>query len=279
MRRLSRSPQKTPDTQNDPRVAALPAPELPSARVAEALHGNRIVLAFQPVHRAHGPRTRPAFHEALLRLRLPCGRVLTPGQFMGPVMDTPLGRALDRRALTLALDTLAAVPDLRLSVNVDPRTLEDPGWQALLRARLQPCPALAERLILEVTEHAVLPGPAALAAPLAQWRAWGISLALDDFGAGHTAFRQLRDWRFDIIKIDGAFSRDVHRDPDNQALLRALVGLARHFEALSVAEAVEDPADAAWLAACGVDALQGYHLGRPTLCPRWPGEPAALQAR
>jgi EAL domain-containing protein (putative c-di-GMP-specific phosphodiesterase class I) len=90
-------------------------------------------------------------------------------------------------------------------------------------------------------------------------------LALDDFGAGHTAFRHLRDWRFDIIKVAGCFARGVDRCGDNQVLFRTLAGLARHFDALVVAEGVETAAEAAWLHAAGLDALQGYHVARPTL--------------
>lgn len=104
---------------------------------------------------------------------------------------------------------------------------------------------------------------------LAAARTAGVCLALDDFGAGHTAFRHLRDWRFDIIKVAGCFARGVERSGDNQALFRALAGLARHFEAMVVAEGVETAAEATWLRGAGIDALQGYHLSRPSLDAPW----------
>jgi EAL domain-containing protein (putative c-di-GMP-specific phosphodiesterase class I) len=245
-------------------------------QVTQALAQGRIVLAFQPVMQAARP-DRPAFHEGLLRLLLPDGRPVSAGLFMPGLENGPLARALDRRALDLGLAELAANPGLRLSLNVAPDSLDDPEWHDLLQYHLAGDPTLGERLILELTETGPLPDLASFAPILVLWRAQGISLALDDFGAGHTAFRHLRDWRFDILKIDGRFSRDVHRDPDNQALMRALTGLAQHFETLIVAEGVETHADACWLAACGVTALQGFHFARPTLTPAW--RDSAAQAR
>lgn len=261
--------------------SARPAPPRPTASiplraVAQALAQGRITLAFQPVMQAGRPEA-PAFHEALLRLALPDGRIATPGQFLPALHSPQLSRALDCRALDLGLAELIAAPALRLSLNVSPATLEHPAWHDLLRNRLTAHPTLGERLILELTETAPLPDLTRFAPVLHDWRRWGISIALDDFGAGHTAFRHLRDWRFDIVKIDGCFSRDVHRDPDNQALMRALTGLAAHFDALTVAESVETHADACWLTGCGLHALQGYHFARPTLDPPW-RRGAAVQA-
>jgi EAL domain-containing protein (putative c-di-GMP-specific phosphodiesterase class I) len=103
----------------------------------------------------------------------------------------------------------------------------------------------------------------------AKWREAGISLALDDFGAGQTAVRHLPIWRFDIVKIDGGFTRDVHRNPDNQAMMGALMDLAHHFEAMTVVEHVENAADAAWLTARGAGGLQGHLFATASLHKPW----------
>jgi len=223
------------------------------------------MLAWQPVMRADRP-DRPAFHEALMRLRLPCGALVAPGRFLPPLGDGPLALALDRHVLGLALRALRGHPALRVSVNATPASLACPLWLAALDDGLAAAgPLVAERLIVEITEHAPLPAAAAMAAPLAKARAAGLCLALDDFGAGHTAFRHLRDWRFDIIKVAGCFARRVDRCADNQVLFRTLASLAQHFEAMVVAEGVETAAEAAWLRAAGIDALQGYHIARPRM--------------
>ena len=104
---------------------------------------------------------------------------------------------------------------------------------------------------------------------MADFAEHGITFALDDFGAGHTAFRHLKDFSFEIVKIDGGFVRNVATDPDNQVLCAALMSVAHHFDMLAVAEHVEAAEDAAWLVRAGIGGLQGYLYGAPTLRPPW----------
>ena len=96
-------------------------------------------------------------------------------------------------------------------------------------------------------------------------RAAGVSFALDDFGAGHTSLRYLRDFRFDMIKIDGRFVHDVQDDPDNAFMISTLVEIAQRFEMMTVAEAVQTPAEARCLSALGVEFFQGFQFGSPSL--------------
>ena len=100
----------------------------------------------------------------------------------------------------------------------------------------------------------------------------GIAFALDDFGASNFSFRHFREFLFDAAKIDGQFIRGISRDPDNQALVRALIAVAREFEILVTAESVETPEDAEFLVANGVDCLQGFLFGAPTVSPPWIGK-------
>ena len=92
---------------------------------------------------------------------------------------------------------------------------------------------------------------------------------MDDFGAGNTAIRYFKDFMFDILKIDGQFIRNIDRDPDNQALTKALLSIGKHFEMFTVAEAVETPQEAECLRALGVDCQQGFLFGAPTVMPSW----------
>ncbi|NKX71788.1 EAL domain-containing protein, partial [Rhodobacteraceae bacterium R_SAG1] len=97
----------------------------------------------------------------------------------------------------------------------------------------------------------------------------GIAFALDNFGAAATAISKFRNFFFDAVKIDGQFVRNVHASYDNQAVVRALVGIAKQFDMLVVAESVETPADAEFLISIGVDCLQGYLFGAPSVNPPW----------
>ncbi|MCA8884078.1 MAG: EAL domain-containing protein [Rhodobacteraceae bacterium] len=244
------------------------------AEVAAALRENRIELAFQPVMQARD-MAQVAFHEVLMRLRRRDGSILNAGAFLPQIERTALGRALDRRVLRLGLDFLAANPQMRLAINASPPSLKDPAWLSQLQRHLRDDPCMAERLILEITESAVLNLPD-IGPCLKQLHRMGLSLALDDFGAGATSFGHFRDFRFDILKIDGRYSRQVERDGDHQILFDALLSIARHFDMLTVAEAVETHASAAYLASIGVDCLQGYALGRPAPRPLWPNSASEL---
>ena len=105
----------------------------------------------------------------------------------------------------------------------------------------------------------------------------GVSFALDDFGAGYTSLKQLKDFTFDILKIDGSYVRGVDTDTDGQILLEAIVNLARRFDMLCVAERVENQGEQDYLTRIGVDCLQGFHFAAPTLHPEWRNEPAKRQ--
>lgn len=97
----------------------------------------------------------------------------------------------------------------------------------------------------------------------------GVAFALDDFGAGYTAMRYLKDFFFDILKIDAQFIRNIDSDRDNQALTGAMNAISRHFQMFCVAEAVETLDEANYLASIGVDCMQGYLFGAPTIRPEW----------
>jgi EAL domain-containing protein (putative c-di-GMP-specific phosphodiesterase class I) len=104
---------------------------------------------------------------------------------------------------------------------------------------------------------------------MTELQALGISFALDDFGAGYTAFRYFKDFYFDMVKIDGAFIRGIASTPDNQVLTKALVSIARHFDMYTVAEFVETQEDADYLVSIGIDCLQGHYFGAATIDPIW----------
>jgi EAL domain-containing protein (putative c-di-GMP-specific phosphodiesterase class I) len=236
--------------------------------VAQAIARGRVQFHFQPVVRSCNPRF-PAFFEMLARIVLPDGRVLPAAAFLPHVEEGPLGRAIDRLALDAALEALAGDPALRVSINVSPRSMGDADWLARL-AEAGRERRVTGRLILEITETAALEQSDQTLDFLEHARGFGCALALDDFGAGMTGFRQFRDFRFDIVKIDGCFAQGVSRSPDSRLLVECLVKIARHFEMLTVAERVECAADATCLEALGVDCFQGYRFGRPVAEPVLP---------
>lgn len=236
--------------------------------VMDAIAEGRMTIAFQPVVRADMVET-PAFHECLARILDRDGSLVPAGSFMPAVEHLGLVRQVDRIVLGKALETLAAHPDQRLSVNLSPQSMHDSEWLAILEDGLRTHPDAGDRLILEVTESSAMLDPARTLAFMNRVRGFGCSFALDDFGAGYTSFKHFRDFRFDAVKIDGSFARGVAANRDNQILVATLVSIADHFSMFTVAEFVEEEADATWLAGMGIDFFQGYRYGRPVLAPAW----------
>lgn len=236
--------------------------------VATAIRSGRVDLAFQPVVEAPRPE-RIAYHEGLIRLFSPQGEIIAADAFIGAVESSDLGRRLDRIALARGLEALHRNPTLRISLNMSVRSIGNAQWIHRLERGLDRDPTVAERLVIEITEKSAIMFPGYVSAFMDALRDRGISFALDDFGAGYTSFRLLRDLQFDIIKIDGSFCRGIHADPDNRVLAEALIGIGRHFETLTVGEMIEEPEDGAVLTSLGVDCLQGWLYGAPFLRPDW----------
>ena len=236
--------------------------------VKEAISSQNVLLAFQPVIQAARPE-QPAFYEGLIRILDGTGRIIPAKDFIEVIETSETGRQIDCLALRLGLETLAANPGLRLSINMSARSIGYRRWTEILHHGLKLGPTVAERLILEITESSAMIMPDIVQAFMAELQHRGITFALDDFGSGYTSFRYLRDFYFDILKIDGQFIRGIHKSPDNQILAQALISIARHFEMFTVAEFVETPEDAEFLTEIGIDCMQGYLFGAPTTQPHW----------
>lgn len=238
------------------------------AMVADAVRDARLRLAYQPVVVAANPG-RNGFHEGLMRVLDPTGRVIPARDFMAVVETQELGREIDCAALAMGLDALRRHGDLRLSVNMSARSIGWPRWMRILKNGLQSTPGIGERLILEISESSAMTVPEVVSAFMADLRRKQISFALDSFGAGQTALRHFREFSFDILKVDGQFTRGIASDADNQVLMAAFLSIARQFDMVCVAQGVEREDEARWLASLGVDCLQGYYFAAPSVLPSW----------
>lgn len=236
--------------------------------VDQAVRHDQVRLAFQAVVPARR-QDRPAFYEGLIRVLDETGRIIPAREFIGEIESTETGRVIDCLALEKGLATLKRYPDLRLAVNMSARSIGYGRWMRTLEAGIGGDPTIAERLILEITENSAMLVPELVTGFMSDLQRRGVSFALDNFGAGYTSFRYLKDFYFDILKIDGQYIRGIAQDPDNQLLTVALASIAEQFDMVSVAESVEQAADAAYLAAMGLDCLQGYFFGAPTVAPPW----------
>ena len=236
--------------------------------VRDAIHHKQTLLAFQPVVLAHD-HGRVAFHEGLIRVLDATGRIIPARDFMPAVEDNELGREIDVLALRMGLKTLKKNPELRLSINMSARSIGYHAWGQTLKKFLSHDRTLGERLILEITESSAMLVPELVADFMGNLQDQGVCFAMDDFGSGYTAIRYFKDFYFDVLKLDGQFIKGIANDPDNRALVAALISIARHFDMMTVAEMVENADDAAVLSSMGVDCLQGYYFAAPTTRPSW----------
>ncbi|MEH6359357.1 MAG: EAL domain-containing protein [Amylibacter sp.] len=244
--------------------------------VTHAIARKQILLAYQPVVHARKP-LKPAFYEGLIRIMDDTGTIIPAKDFITVVETLEIGRIIDCLALELGLNTLSECPTLRLSINMSARSIGYPRWMETLNKGLSIDSTIAERLVLEVTEDSAMVMPELVKTFMASLHKRGISFALDDFGAGYTAFRFLKQFHFDIVKIDGQFIRNINEDTDNQVLTTALIAIANQFNMLSVAEYVETQEEMSFLQSLGFDCLQGYLTGRPEIIPPWREDKTALQ--
>lgn len=178
-------------------------------------------------------------------------------------------RPVDRMTLELAVKELTENPLAKIALNVSGLTTTDRSWLRSAVAFLRNRPDVAGRLMVEITETAGLEDVDACARFVSILRDLGCRVALDDFGAGYTSFRHLKQMAVNMVKIDGSFIRNISQNRDNLVFVRTLIDLARNFNLETVAECIETEEEARLLADEGVDFLQGYAFGQPMMEVDW----------
>lgn len=235
--------------------------------VVAALNDDRLLLAYQPIIHA---KDRTVFkYESLLRMRRKDGSIATAGHFVPAAEQLGIVSLIDRRALEICIATLRANPDVKLGVNVSGTAAGNPAWLASFVDYVRANRDVAARLNVELTETAALHHFEENAQFVSQLRELDCTVAIDDFGAGYTSFRNLQMLHIDMVKIDGAYVKGLTGSPENQVFVRTLVGLAKNFNLKVVAEWVESEEDAQLLEAMGVDYFQGFFFGEPEIAPDW----------
>ena len=237
------------------------------ATVQAALREDRLLFAFQPVVCAATGKID--YFECLLRMRDPLGSIVAGGEFITAIEQLGLIGFIDAYVLEKTVQELTDHPEIRLGLNVSGLTACDGWWLESLILALRGRPDLARRLIVEITETAALRDIDESSHFVDALHDAGCRVALDDFGAGHTSPQHLRVLAVDTVKIDGSFVRNLADSREKRTILHELSGLIKGFGFITVAEGVENAADAALVRAEGIGYLQGYHLGPPTLERTW----------
>ncbi len=236
-------------------------------RLNKAMAEDRLMLYFQPIVALGKPDMPPHF-ELLLRLE-DGAQPIMPMAFIPAAERYQLMPQLDRwviqHALSQCANGLLGIPaeGAVIGINLSGASLSDARFQSFIREILGRHAQAAPRLCFEITETAAMSNLDSVLALIQDLKALGCHFALDDFGSGLSSFAYLQSLAVDFIKIDGAFVRDMVRDPVDAAMVEAIAKVARIMGIRTVAEFVEDGETALALQALGVDYAQGNHFAEP----------------
>ncbi|HEV2285767.1 MAG TPA: EAL domain-containing protein [Steroidobacteraceae bacterium] len=236
-------------------------------RLQGALKENRFRLYHQVIVPAHGTDGGPAM-EVLIRLRDENGQELAPAEFMRAAERYRLMGLVDRWVVQTTLAALGrgaipVQPDRSVAINISGQTLGDVQFLEFVVECLDSTGVAPAQICFEITESAVVANLEHARRFVGVLHGMGCQFALDDFGSGVGSFSNLKNLPLDYLKIDGSFIRNLARDTVNQAMVTAMIKLARTLNFKVIAEQVEDTAAVEAARRMGVDYLQGYAIGRP----------------
>jgi len=206
--------------------------------------------------------------EALLRWQHPEHGLIPPARFI-PVAEesgliVPIGAWVIEEVCRQGRAWLDAGPQpLLLAVNLSAVQFKRGDLEATLRQALQRSGLPAHLLELELTESLLLHNTQAMLELVRRLKRLGVKLSIDDFGTGYSSLSYLKRFEVDKLKIDQSFVRDLLTDPDDAAIVRAIIQMAASLGLRTIAEGVESAAVAERIAALGCDQAQGYHYARP----------------
>lgn len=240
--------------------------------IVAALNEQRIVMAFEPV--VETASRKPAFYECLVRMRHGEGEFSLAPDIVPVAEKLGLIRLVDHRVLELVVEELTRSPEVQLSLNISPDTTMDPNWWSGIESMFRTYPGVAERMIVEITETVAIQDLDDVRGFVTRLKDYGSRIAIDDFGAGYTSFRNLRKLGVDIVKIDGAFVQNIARSADDRAFVQTMIDLAQRLGLKTVAEWVQDEDAAQFLRDWGCDYIQGRLTGLASTQRPW--EPAAF---
>ncbi|WP_298212523.1 EAL domain-containing protein [Acidovorax sp.] len=236
------------------------------ADLRQGLARGELLVHYQPVVDHHA---RLMGAEALVRWRHPERGMISPGDFIPLAEQTGLILPLGQYVLQTACEQLQrwsqheSTAQLSISVNVSARQFRQPGFVAEVLQTLQSHNADPRNLKLELTESLLLGDIEDTIARMVQLKSEGVGFALDDFGTGYSSLSYLKRLPLDQVKIDQSFVRDVLADPNDAAIVRTILALAKSLDLEVVAEGVETTGQLSFLRLHGCEGFQGYLFGRP----------------
>jgi diguanylate cyclase (GGDEF)-like protein/PAS domain S-box-containing protein len=239
-----------------------------ASELEQALERDEFALHFQPVVSLDSGRVIGM--EALLRWQHPERGLLLPGDFIDIIEESDLAVAVGAWVIDCSVAQAAAwqrfAPEggvLKMSLNVAPRELAEPGFVDTVVSALHRHGLPADALVLEITERILAGKDPQIARAMAELQELHVRLAVDDFGTGYAALGYLRRFPVSTLKIDRSFVAGLGRSPDDHALVEAIIRLGETFDLDLVAEGVETEEQRADLLRMGCQNAQGFYYSGP----------------
>ena len=235
------------------------------SKLRHALERNEFVLNYQPIVHLGTGQVRAA--EALLRW-YPESGLIGPDRFIPVAEETglivPIGEWVIRAAMherRIWLDQGLTLP--RMVVNLSARQFAQKNLVATIGRILHENDLNPEHLGVEITESLIMDRPEDAVRTLRALSEMGVQVSVDDFGTGYSSLSYLKRFPLHKIKIDRSFINDIATDPDDAAIVTAIIAMAHSLNATVVAEGVETAAQLHFLRERGCDEFQGYYFSRP----------------
>ena len=234
-------------------------------RLRRALERKEFVLHYQP--RIDVVSKMIVGAEALIRWRHPERGLLPPGEFIPMVEDSGLVIPIGEWAIRTVCEqsaawTAAGLHTVPIAVNLASTHLRERGLPALVREALARHGVPASCLEIEVTESILLADPELSVSIAQELAAMGVNLSIDDFGTGYSSMSYLKKLPISALKIDRSFVRDLGVDPDDEAIVGAIIALGHSLKLKVVAEGVETQSQLRFLQTLGCDEYQGFLSSR-----------------
>ena len=231
------------------------------ADLALSVSRNELQLFYQPQSRISG---EVIGFEALLRWDHLRRGFVPPNTFIPLAEESGLINEIGEWVLREACREAASWrKPLQIAINLSPLQLRQGDFVSLVHAVLLENHLAPDRLVLEITENALMDDYSRAVSILRRVKALGVRIAMDDFGTGYSSLSYLQSFPFDKIKIDQTFISNLDRNAQSAAIVRAVLALGHNLELTTVAEGVETPEQLTILRNEGCDEIQGYLIGRP----------------
>jgi EAL domain-containing protein (putative c-di-GMP-specific phosphodiesterase class I)/GGDEF domain-containing protein len=261
MIQLTQTAPSSKPAKKEPTLQTSDAPGELEASIVEAIHADRVLFTFRPLH--HVKKGAVDTYEIAARLQLSNGKELLPRVYLPIINRLGFGRDYDYAILKHALGILPLIDEsIAFSFNLSPFSLRNKDFQAKAYGLLDQSGIAPSRLIIELYERKTHHNLEGYLKTLESFRARGLRICIDNFGSSNASMEYMRHFKFDMVQFDRDYVGNL-QDQNSLAMLQSLVDMSKSLRITTVAKWVDKEDQKQKLIAMGVDYLQGFGIAKP----------------